>query len=510
MVYMMAKAPKKEKDEAVEVGVVLYTDGGCKPSRGIGGWGIHGYSYDITPLEKTNRKIDAITNVGYYDCTDAAVNMLPDGTWTSYKEEELVTAHQPLAYLDGHGSLIPESTNNEAELVAATQALTLLQEIRPKQAKLLLDSSYVLKGITEWYPKWEAMRWTRNDGTPTPNAELWKALIAQHDDVKSYVDLSWGYVRGHSGDLGNDTADRHATRGIILGQKGIAHESVQVSDVAGYNPKPPVYNRLFAYPRWYFVGNIPTDNSTTTGHYAYHLGTRTKRDHLEGKVANDTSFAVLYLKEKQEVLDTVREYHNETTPHSYTNVVKGSLDAIFNPFNYDDILRNGCLYLKREGSNLVDCNDRVITNERDTPYISFRVTGVFTDLELLLVDFITGAHKLANATDVTANFYEQVTTAKKEVTQLRKDFKQNTKSINVVASCELSGQTIEHTVKLTVGLDIPNRNALNAIATSSPKVFVLAAPDGKNACRIHVVIQTVDDFSIWSSVYSNLIVNLDA
>lgn len=506
----MAKSPKeKASPEDMEVGVVLYTDGGCKPSRGIGGWGIHGYSYNMNPLEKTNRKIDAITNVGYYDTTDAVVNMRPDGTWSSFKENVVVTAHQPIQYIDGLGSLIPESTNNEAEVIAALKALEVISEIKPTKATLLLDSQYTLKGITEWYPKWEAMGWKRPDGSPTPNADMWKKLIAQHDDVKSYVDLSWGYVRGHSGDLGNDNADRHATRGIILGRKGIAYDSVQISSVAGYNLKPPTYNRLFAFPRWYFVGNTPTDNLTTTGHYGYHLGTRIKRDHLEGKVANDTSFAVLYLKEPQDILDKVREYHNETTPHSYTNVVKGSLDIIFNPYNYDDIARNGCMYLERVGSNLMDCNDRVVTNERDTPHISFRTTGIFAMLEGLLEDFISGAHDKAMCTEVTSEFYEQVTTGKKENCQLRKDFKQSTKARDVLVSCILSGVERQHKVKLTVGLDMPNRNTLVAIASSSPRVFVLTASEGKNAFRAHVVIQTEDDYSIWSSVYSNLIVNLD-
>lgn len=500
---------KKEETPTSEVGVVLYTDGGCKPSRGIGGWGIHGYSYDLTPLSKVGRKTDTITNRGYADVADLTVVNTTDGSWKANHQGVDYTTHSPISYIDGLGSLIPESTNNIAELTAASRALSIIDEIKPTQAHLLLDSDYVLKGITEWYPKWEAANWTRPDGTPTPNADLWKGLIKQHNNVKSYVDLSWAYVRGHSGNLGNDNADRQATRAIILGRKGIEFEETTMSAPMGYNLKSPDYNRLFAYPRWYFVCNTHTDNATKTGHYAYHIGSNSKDDTNDGKVANDTSFAVLYLNTQEKVLDKVREYHNETTPHSYTNVVKASLDVIFNPYNYHDISINGSRYLERYQRAVTDCEKRVLSNEQPSPHLVFRTLGVFTSLEELLEDHIVGTHKLSVATDVTDEFYESVTIKKKETKQLRKDFKQSMKSKDVVVGCILGGEARQHKVKLTVGLDLPNRNALVALATKEPKVLVLTQTEGANAFRVHVVIQTVDGYSIWSSVYSNLIVNLD-
>lgn len=499
----------KNEQPLTDVGVVLYTDGGCKPSRGIGGWGVHGYSYNLEPLNKANRKVNAITNLGYYDTNGATVRYKEDGTWSADKKGEVVTCHQPITYVDSFGSLIPESTNNIAELTAAQKALSIIAEIKPKQAHLLLDSEYVLKGITEWYPKWESMGWVKMDGTPTPNADLWKGLIAKHNDVKSYVDLSWAYVRGHSGDLGNDNADRLASRAIIAGRKGIEFEDTMLSSPVGYENKSSCHNRIFAYPRWYFVCNTHTDNTTSTGHYAYHIGTNTKEDEIDGKAANDTSFAVLYLKDREVVLDKVREYHNETTQHAYTNVVKVSLDAAFNPYNYDDILKNGCTYLERKGAAIYDCEDRVISVERSTPHLVFRTQGIFSSLEAVLEDFINGSHKLSTSMDITGELYEVVSTKKKELSQLRKDFKQSTKSKDVLVSCVLSGVEQQMKVKLTVGLDMPNRNTLVALAAKDPKVYLLTQTEGPNAFRVHVVIKTEDDFSIWSSVYSNLYVNLD-
>ena len=41
----MSKKTKAEKPQPEDFGAVLYTDGGCRPSRGKGGWGVHGYTY---------------------------------------------------------------------------------------------------------------------------------------------------------------------------------------------------------------------------------------------------------------------------------------------------------------------------------------------------------------------------------------------------------------------------------------------------------------------------------
>lgn len=499
-----------KKEINPDVGLVLYTDGGCKPSRGIGGWGVHGYSYSIEPLKKPNRKTDATSNFGYIDTVGVGSIVNADQVWRiERKEGPDVTCHQVINYYDGLGSLIPESTNNIAEITAASKALSIIEEVRPKQACLLLDSDYVRIGLTEWVTTWEARNWLKADGTPVHNADLWKDLVAQYRDVKSYVDLSCLYVRGHSDDLGNDRADNLATRAIIAGRKGIEVEEITVSQATGYDKYQNNINRLFAYPRWYFVCNTHTDNATSTNHFAYHLGTNVKEDDIDGKAATDTSFAVLYVKEPEVVLDKVREFHNETTQHGYTNVVKVSLDVAFNPYNYDDVLLNGCRYMERKGSAVLDSHERVVTLERNTPHLVFRTLGVFGHLEQLLEDFISGTHKLAGAKDITDLFYEKVTVKNKETVQLSKDFKQSTKFRDALVSCILGEVATDFKVRLTVGLDIPNRNTLVALAAKEPEVYLLHTVEGSNSIRIHVVIKSGDDYSIWSSVYSNLYINLD-
>jgi ribonuclease HI len=144
--------------------VEIYTDGACKGNPGPGGWGV----------------------------------LLRSGT----SEKEL------------HGGEAV-TTNNRMELMAVIQALEALK--RPCAVTLYLDSQYVLKGITEWLPGWKAKGWKTASKQPVKNAELWRRL----DDllVQGGHVVDWRWVRGHTGDPGNERADALANLGVASVQK---------------------------------------------------------------------------------------------------------------------------------------------------------------------------------------------------------------------------------------------------------------------------------------------------
>ena len=100
------------------------------------------------------------------------------------------------------------TTNNRMELMAAIQALESLT--RPCSVQLNSDSIYVLKGITDWMPNWKKRGWKTAARTPVKNEDLWRRLdaaIAKHK-------IEWKWVKGHSGDTGNERADALANLGI--------------------------------------------------------------------------------------------------------------------------------------------------------------------------------------------------------------------------------------------------------------------------------------------------------
>ena len=102
----------------------------------------------------------------------------------------------------------PATTNNRMELKAAIEALAALKV--PCRVALYTDSTYVRSGITEWLPAWRARGWRTADKKPVKNKDLWEALstvAAQHE-------VSWHWVKGHSGHPENERADELANLGI--------------------------------------------------------------------------------------------------------------------------------------------------------------------------------------------------------------------------------------------------------------------------------------------------------
>ena len=142
------------KPFAAEGLVEIWTDGGCKPNPGPGGW--------------------------------AAVLKFGDA------QRELSGAE--LA-----------TTNNRMELTAAAAALEALK----RRCKVILhtDSEYVRNGVTRWHQGWVRRNWRNASGDPVANRELWQRLLA----AAAGHDVEWRWVRGHAGDPMNELADRLAT-----------------------------------------------------------------------------------------------------------------------------------------------------------------------------------------------------------------------------------------------------------------------------------------------------------
>ena len=97
-----------------------------------------------------------------------------------------------------------DTTNNRMELMAAIAALESLRE--PCEVILHTDSQYVRQGILEWMTGWIRRGWKTAGGAPVKNRDLWERLhqaAARHQ-------VDWRWVKGHSGDPGNERVDQLA------------------------------------------------------------------------------------------------------------------------------------------------------------------------------------------------------------------------------------------------------------------------------------------------------------
>ena len=133
----------------------VFTDGGCQPNPGPGGWGfVHVVNGEIVSQDH------------------------------------------------GHA---PSTTNNRMELTALIRAFSMLPE--DAEIEIFSDSELCVKTINEWARAWEARGWRRSSG-PIANLELVKELYALHLSHPK-VKLKW--IKAHNGWLWNEYADSLST-----------------------------------------------------------------------------------------------------------------------------------------------------------------------------------------------------------------------------------------------------------------------------------------------------------
>ena len=117
-----------------------------------------------------------------------------------------------VATSDGHvvelGGRSPHTTNNKMELTAAIRGLTVVSGT-PGRVDVFTDSTYVIKGISEWIWAWRRRGWKTAEGGDVLNRELWQELDALVS-ARGKGGTSWHYVRGHSGIPGNERVDEIA------------------------------------------------------------------------------------------------------------------------------------------------------------------------------------------------------------------------------------------------------------------------------------------------------------
>lgn len=102
----------------------------------------------------------------------------------------------------------PDTTNNRMELMAAIRALEALT--KPCAVELHTDSTYVMKGISEWIHNWKRRGWRTADNKPVKNDDLWRRL----DEARGRHQVTWKWVKGHAGHPMNERADELARKGL--------------------------------------------------------------------------------------------------------------------------------------------------------------------------------------------------------------------------------------------------------------------------------------------------------
>lgn len=140
-----------------EPAVYLYCDGACRGNPGPGGWGV------VLQWQGRTREL--------------------------------------------YGGAL-QTTNNRMEITAAIEGLKAIR--KNCVVVITTDSQYLRLGISQWLPQWEKRNWRTSNKKPVKNKDLWEQLLIE---TKRHQ-ISWHWVKAHSGHPENEKADSLANRGI--------------------------------------------------------------------------------------------------------------------------------------------------------------------------------------------------------------------------------------------------------------------------------------------------------
>ena len=100
------------------------------------------------------------------------------------------------------------TTNNRMELMAVIEALRQIK--RPSKVRVFSDSTYIVKGMTEWLPGWIRRKWINSKKQPVLNRDLWENLLK----ISQPHDIEWVWLKGHVGHKENERCDELARNAI--------------------------------------------------------------------------------------------------------------------------------------------------------------------------------------------------------------------------------------------------------------------------------------------------------
>lgn len=500
---------------------VIYTDGSANPNPGFAGWGNYGYTYThSTPCAKPK------------DTKGLKVNKEIVRTGADkFAEPEQLDVWRAWGPLEGN-----KRSNNEAEIKAAAEAIRYATANDFKQLEIRSDSMYTIDGATKWMANWINRGWKKADGTTVPNKDTWLELHQAITEATPVLgDVKWTWVKGHAGNHGNEQADNAAARGGILAKAEkyeSVHEFIQVAEKVIENgevkkaekpkkpkkDKVPPYSRLLMHARWYFNTNVETPMSQD-GRYIYTLGHHGE-DELWGKRISDSCHSVVFLKNPDPVMESIRNKQNELGDE-YIHPVVARMDTIRSAKNYESFFREGATYLTtdRTGNNLFtlasgvskDDSDEdglknLITHKANPPRLAFIAMETLESLTDKLEDYLLGEKAVkVTTTDVTDKFYEFDTDKKGKLKyKPSNDMVHNAKSITPEVAWKTSDRSGTKTVVLTVGLDAPTKNMLSALAKLEPTIKVITWAESKKTIRFAVVVEAGDDCALFAAGHSNL------
>lgn len=480
------------------LGMMVHCDGSCDPNPGFAGSGIHGYIYeDVEPTKGTGNPDYVLTAKDYVTKTDKALT--PD-------EHKIVT---PIKYIDGYISYAGNTnTNNFAELSAATAVLQLALEQGVSSLNMWSDSRYVTEGSEKHMPKWKLKGWKKPDGNVPASVELWQEFDRHLTELRAKgvkVRISW--CEGHTeGNFGNEMADAMAYIGSRHAVVGEVKKVILLSEPQGYWKYETNRHPFFNHRRMYF-----NSDSAYTSTGEYYFGEEGKEDDQRGKRSPDSAFSVVRLANPDHQLEMVRS-HVSNMAEDRNAIIVLRMDYMFRSDIHAALSKYATIPLRRRDYKLLDLvlADRTepLVTEMTPEHIIQRTVNEIGNLGRILNEFMEGTDDLT-VTDITPLIYETIVETKKSgdvsINKLRTNFIVGTNEMTVPTNFRRpEGELDVVNIKLTLGLDMLDRNSLKRLEATNPSITLVTYRDGDASIRYATIVKSGEDIGIWAAPHSNL------
>ena len=516
-----SKAKKEIKDKPMgDCGLILYADGSTRPNPGHGGWGLHGYLFELTePKKGTGLSSNQLTDRGYL--TDAKLKAFKENAeMTGDVNGKVPSVIKPLKYIDAYGCFHVPVTNNYSELQGMSYGLKYAGDQTIKNVTLYSDSQYVVEGANRMLAIWKENNWVKRDGTYVQHQAAWKELDQYRTDLYAKgVGVKIAWIKGHSIHLGNQLADKNSRLGSHKAQCGEAIVKICESESDGYWSSK--YNK---HPFLFHRSAYFSTRADTVQPGEYYLGEHGKDVDMLGKRSADGRHSAVILNTPDPLIEMARSKQISAAAGKEALIMM-RLDQLFGAEASRDLLRFGDVCMLQRKTDRLDLyliqSDQVkddaidnttlpgapLTRELNPPLLALRAIQAVNLLKGVLLAWKNKVQDKVETKgllgkDVTSTFYA---IDDKGNYTLKDEFIVGFTNFTELAPYQTEdGKVKEMPITVDMASDLPDRNTLKRLEKTKPTVSIVTWVESEHAFRFAYVIQSELDWGIWAATYSNL------
>lgn len=515
--------------EPINQFAVFYVAECSEPAQGYFGVGVHGYVVTDTLAKK---------GYGLKKYVPTAKGYKNDGKKELQIIREVVDIRAPLEK--------PEHTTTVANCiihgcVLAAEYVNQMTEL-PKTLCLLVPRKNLSIFLTKGYITAIEAGYKDGKGNPLPFKEVLDSFLRVREALVSKgVSVSVEYVNPEDG-KGLPVATSNARDAVLTSIKsrsGMAEAHCIVSPPEGYWNHDHNRHPLLGKSRMVFK---MANRDVPVMDHVYLMDfdkSSKKKEHLHkleievGQLLPSASYCVAKLKEVDPIIRAIVTQHTHylDTPVERMGVL--FLDAVFKPGAHSVMTKVGAEYLHSTTyvTDLVDSYGAMYTHELNPARQAHRAWNTYLDMESLVLSFLSNRDShledeksklhvenggcmvfsassgIHTATNITKHFIDVMDGAKgKPVYKASKKVETPNTALLVPAfylDTEQEDKVMEAKINLAIGIDMPKRNAIAAMANEKFEAYVLVRQDTAFTVRHFVVVTNGDEYGIWAAPFAN-------